>query len=140
MKHLLLGLLLLAACSTSFAQATASTNQTISVGELNSLELDLRSSNVEIRSTKGSRVIIESHVTLETVNNNSMLEYLIKAGRYELLTTTDAGAKSIHIQRKVNSNILIIKGQECAESVRYIVLVPDSIKTIKENGVTTPVE
>jgi hypothetical protein len=69
-----------------------------------------------------------------------MLEYLIKAGRYDLVTNLDAGSKTLNIQRKINANVLIVKGQECVESVRYIVLVPDSIKTIKNNGVTTPME
>ncbi|MGH1337552.1 MAG: hypothetical protein ACRBFS_15620 [Aureispira sp.] len=140
MKHLFIVLMWLAACSTSYAQATASTNQTISVGAIASLQLDLRSESIEIRTTKGSRVIIESHITLENINNNSMLEYLIKAGRYELITNMDASSKSLTVQRKVNSNVILVKGQECTENIRYVVLVPDSIKTVKENGATTPVE
>lgn len=138
MKHLFIVLMWLVACSASYAQATASTNQTISVGAIASLNLDLRSESIEIRPTKGSRVIIESHVTLESIANNKMLEYLIKAGRYELITTMDASSKSLTIQRKVNSNVILVKGQECTENIRYVVLVPDSIKTVKENGTTTP--
>ena len=138
MKHLFIVLIWLVACSVSYAQATASTNQTISVGTIASLNLDLRSESIEIRATKGSRVIIESHITLENITNNKMLEYLIKAGRYELVTNMDASSKSLTIQRKVNSNVILVKGQECTENIRYVVLVPDSIKTVKENGTTTP--
>lgn len=140
MKHLFTLMMLLATCSASFAQATASTNQTISVGAIATLELDLRAENIEIRPTKGSRVIIESHVTLEKVTNTSMLEYLIKAGRYELITNMDASSKALSIQRKVNSNVILVKGQECTEKVRYVVLVPESIQTVKQNGTNTPVE
>lgn len=140
MKHLFTLIMLLATCSASFAQATASTNQTISVGAIATLELDLRAENIEIRPTKGSRVIIESHVTLEKVTNTSMLEYLIKAGRYELITNMDASSKALSIQRKVNSNVILVKGQECTEKVRYVVLVPESIQTVKQNGTNTPVE
>ena len=50
----------------------------------------------------------------------------------------DASSKSLTIQRKVNSNVILVKGQECTENIRYVVLVPDSIKTVKENGTTTP--
>lgn len=140
MKNLFTILMLLAACSMSYAQATASTNQTISVGAIATLELDLRAENIEIRPTKGSRLIIESHVTLENITNTSMLEYLVKAGRYELITNMDASSQSLTIQRKVNSNVILVKGQECTEKLRYVVLVPDSIKTVKQNGTNTPVE
>lgn len=125
------------AFSVSFAQATASTNQMINSGTISSLELDLRSENIEIKSTKGSRIIIESHVTLENMNNNNMLEYLIKAGRYELITSIDASSKTLTIQRKINSNVILVKGQECTEKLRYVVLVPASVRMVKKNGSST---
>lgn len=139
MKYLFV-IVLLFACSICFAQATVSTNQTISVGSSSSLQLDLNAKTIEIKKTKGSRVVIELHVTLSNMPNNGLLDYLVKAGRYELVTSIDASDKTLTIKRKVNSNVILVKGRECTEKIRYVVLVPESINTITENGITTPIE
>ncbi|MFK7796094.1 MAG: hypothetical protein AB8E82_01485 [Aureispira sp.] len=139
MKHLFV-IVLLFTFSICFAQSTASTNQTISVGSSTSLQLDLHAESIEIKKTKGSRVVIELHVTLSNMPNNGLLDYLVKAGRYELVTSMDASDKTLTIKRKVNSNVILVKGRECTEKIRYVVLVPASIKTITENGITTPIE
>lgn len=139
MKHLF-AIILLFTGSVCFAQATTSTNQTISSGNSTALQLDLRAETIEIKKTKGSRVVVELHVTLSNMPNNSLLDYLVKAGRYELITSIDASTQTLIIKRKVNSNVILVKGKECTEKIRYVVLVPESIKTITENGITTPIE
>lgn len=139
MKHLF-AIILLLSSSICFAQATASTNQMISVGDIASLQLDLKAETIEIKKTKGSRVIIESHITLSNMTNGALLEYLVKAGRYQLITSMDASDKSLTIKRKINSNVILVKGKECTEKIRYVVLVPESIKTVTENGIATLIE
>jgi hypothetical protein len=139
MKHLF-AIVFLFTYSICFAQATASTNQTISVGSSASLQLDLRSEDIEIKRTKSSRVVVELHVTLSNMTNNALLEYLVKSGRYELITSMDAANRTLTIKRKVNSNVVLVKGRECTENIHYVVLVPESIKTITTNGINTPIE
>lgn len=140
MKNLLL-LLTLVACSASLqAQATASTNQTITTQGVDQLELNLFSPDVEIRETKGSRLIVESHITIEGLSNSALLDYVIKAGRYDLETKSDASTQTLTLTRKTDVRVLMSKGQECTERVRYIVLVPSAIKNVKTNTAQGPVE
>lgn len=123
--------------STSLnAQVTRSANQAITATDVTTLNLDLKSEAVEIKETKGSRVIIESHITLESINNTTLLEFLIKSGRYNLDNTLDPTAGILTVSRKTSGNVLLVKGQECRESVRYVILVPESIKKINKNSGT----
>lgn len=122
------------------AQATASTNETIVISDVSTINLDLGSDDIEIRETKGSRVIIESHIRLETINNTTLLEFLVKSGRYALESKMDATTQALTITRKKNSNVLLIKGEECKEIMRYIILVPSSVKVVNTNSATANVE
>lgn len=140
MKHLFL-LLVLAVWTTALsAQATASTNQTIAAQGISTLQLDLFSPNVEVRETKGSRLIVEAHITVEGITNVSLLEYVVKAGRYELQTQADASTQTLTLTRKVHNKVLMAAGKECTEHIRYVVLVPSSIKNVETNTAQTPVE
>lgn len=112
------------------AQATSSTNEMISVTNISIINLDLESDNIEIKETKGSRVIIESHIKLETINNTTLLEFLVSSGRYNLNNSVDATTQTLTITRKKNNNVLLVKGEECKESIHYIVLVPSTVKVV----------
>lgn len=117
--------------STSlFAQATASTNELITATNIEVINLDLDSDNIEIKETKGSRIIIESHIKLATVNNSAMLNFLVSSGRYALESRTDATTQTLSITRKKAMNVLLVKGKECEEIISYTILIPDSIKTV----------
>lgn len=126
--------------SLTWGQATASTNQTIAISNASKLQLNLYSPDIEVREIKGSRLIIESHITVEGVTSNTILEYVIKAGRYELTSQTDASTQTLTLTRKMSDKVLVVKGQSCAEHVRYVVLVPSSIKKVETNGSQVPVE
>lgn len=126
--------------SLSWGQATASTNQAIAISNASKLQLNLYSSDIEVREIKGSRLIIESHITVEGVTNSTILEYIIKAGRYELTSKVDASTQTLTLTRKMSDKVLVVKGQSCAENVRYVVLVPSSIKKVETNGSELPVE
>ncbi|WP_264790290.1 hypothetical protein [Aureispira anguillae] len=122
------------------AQATASANETITVSNISTINLDLDSDNIEIKETKGSRVIIESHITLETINNTTLLEFLVNSGRYALKNEADASTQTLTITRKKVSNVLLIKGEECKETVRYVVLVPASVKFVNTSSSTASIK
>jgi len=140
MKNLLVLAILIAWSTLSWAQATASTNQAISTSNVSKLQLNLFSPNIEVREIKGSRLIIESHITVEGVTNSTILEYIIKAGRYELTSKTDASTQTLTLTRKMSDKVLMVKGQACSESVRYVILVPSSIQSVETNGEQVPVE
>lgn len=123
-----------------FAQATSSTNEMITVANITTINLDLESENIEIKETKGSRVIIESHIKLETINNTTLLEFLVTSGRYSLANSVDATTQTLTITRKKVNNVLVVKGEECKENIRYVVLVPSSVKMVNTSSATASVE
>ena len=126
---------LFVSCSL-FAQVTRSANETITINNIATINLDLESENIEIRETKGSRVIVESHITLESIKNATLLEFMINSGRYALENKVDASTQTMSITRKKNTNVLLVKGEECKEHVRYVILVPDSVKFVNTSGAT----
>lgn len=140
MKNLLVLVTLMTWTSVVWAQATASTSQTIAISNTSKLQLNLFSPDIEVREIKGSRLIIESHITVEGVTNNTLLEYIIKAGRYELTPKTDATTQTLTLTRKISDKVLIVKGQACSEQVHYVILVPSSIKIVETNGAQIPLE
>ncbi len=140
MKSLFILAILLVWSSLAFSQATASTNQTITTTNATTLQLNLFSPDIEVREIRGSRLIIESHITVEGITNNTILEYVIKAGRYELVSKTDASTQTLTLSRKMSDKVLMVKGQPCTEKVRYVILVPDSIKKVETDGTQIPVQ
>jgi hypothetical protein len=127
--------------STSlFAQATASVNEVISAASIETVHLDLDSDDIEIKETKGSRIIIESSVKLTTVSNTAMLDFLINSGRYALESTTDATTQTLSITRKKDINVLLVKGKECEEVISYRILVPASVKIVNTKSQTASIK
>jgi len=120
-----------------FAQATGSSNEVITVSNITTVNLDLESDNIEIKETKGSRVIIESHITLESINNMTLLDFLINSGRYDLENRVDAVTHSLTITRKKTKNVLLVKGEDCKESIRYVILIPETVKFVNTNDEIT---
>jgi len=118
---------MLLAFSFSFGQASNVAHETITVNGIEQIKLDLGTKDVEIKSTKGSRIIVESRVTI-SLPNETLLKYLIESGRYGLETSIDAATGTMTLARKRNSNILIVRGEECEERFSYIIFVPETIK------------
>jgi hypothetical protein len=126
--------------SNLFAQATASANELISAANIETINLDLDSDNIEIKETKGSRIIIESHIKLTTVNNSAMLDFLVSSGRYALVNKADATTQTLNITRKKAMNVLLVKGEECEEVITYIVLIPASVKVVNTKSPTASIK
>ena len=131
MKNIFATLLFLFALSYCYGQSTRYPHETITVAGIEQIKLDLGTKDVEIKPTKGSRIIVESRVTI-SLPNETLLKYLIESGRYGLETSIDAATGTMTLSRKRNSNILIVKGEECEEHFSYIIFVPESIKFTEE--------
>lgn len=122
------------------AQATASTNELITATNIEVINLDLNSDNIEIKETKGSRIIIESHIELTTVNNSAMLNFLVNSGRYALKNKADATTQTLTITRNKTMNVLLVKGKECEEIISYTILIPDSVKVVNTKSPTASIK
>lgn len=132
MKNILLfGLFCVLLSPATFGQASNVAHETIIVGGIEQVKLDLGTKDVEIKSTKGSRIVVESHVII-SLPNETLLHYLIESGRYGLETSIDPASSTITLSRKRNSNILIVKGEQCIEQFSYIIFVPETIKFTEE--------
>lgn len=140
MKYFILIFFSLIVSSTAFSQATASANEMISAVNIETINLDLDSDNIEIKETKGTRIIIESHIKLESIDNATMLNFLINSGRYALESRTDATTQTLDISRKKVMNVLLVKGQECKETITYTILVPASVKVVNTKSPTASIK
>ncbi len=140
MKNILL-ILLVNCCflTAALAQVTRTASQTITAGTATTVNLDLGSNDVEIAETKGSRIIVEASIGLDKLDNVNLLEFVIKTGRYELESKLDNTTQTLTITRKKNLNILMVKGQECKENVKYKILIPSSVKFVHQGGSTASI-
>lgn len=124
--------ILLLAVSITFGQASNVSQEIISTAGAAQLILDLGTEHITIKSTKGSRILVETNISLSTPNEK-MLDFLISSGRYSLIVSNDPASGALTITRKRNLNILIVKGVECVETYSYVIFVPESISFTSTN-------
>jgi len=118
------------------AQANKGINQFFAnSGSYKTLQLDLLSNDVKIKTTPGTRISVEMTVTLANPNEK-LLDMLAEKGRYELVHVEDVTADLLQIIHKQPSSKIIIKGEECEESYRYTIYVPETFKVVMLNGTT----
>ena len=135
-------LVLLALClNVQFisAQASRTTHYTVAANDISTVNIDLDSDNVEIIETKGSRVIIEARIILETIGNTNLLEFLINSGRYALINTVDQHNQTLTIKRKRVTSEVIVKGERCKEIVKYRILIPNKVRYINTAETTASI-
>ena len=99
----------------------------ISAQDVRSVALNLNAKRIEIKETKGSRIMVETRIALGTPSDH-LLKYLIEGGRYDLVQELDPVTGQLRLSRKPNLNVLIIKGKECNEDLEFIVYLPANVK------------
>lgn len=113
------------------AQASLTFNQTFSALKATTLELHVNSQNIQIKPTKGSRIIVEASVEISSSNYN-LLDFMQKTGRYELEQQLDADQKVLVLSTKRLKNVVVIKGEEIRETIHYTIYLPNTIKYAAE--------
>lgn len=129
-KLLLTNLFCLLLTCLSFGQVSKKTYQTIIAGNAEAVRINITGANVDFKETKGSRILVETMIKL-SVPNEALLNFVIENGRYELSQTMDASTRELVLESKKDKNVIVVKGEICAEEVTYIVYVPSNIRTIK---------
>jgi hypothetical protein len=129
--------------STAFTTAFGQTSQTLQISytveaDITQLILDLGDGQVEIRNTTASRVSVETIVQVTNLSNPRMLAFLIEQGRYNLSTEKDNARGKMTISHNKTRNVLIVKGEQCQETLTYIVYVPSTIKTVENKNAAKP--
>ncbi|MCP4440749.1 MAG: hypothetical protein GY810_17515 [Aureispira sp.] len=119
--------LFIAIQSTSNAQVQQRTTEHITFNEdIESLHFRLPKKDVEIKTTKGSRILIEAQITL-SIGEVKLLDFLVKSGRYNFSIKQDNIQESIEITNVAPSNgVLIKQGKEIQETIKHTIYVPVS--------------
>lgn len=135
MKYIFTIIITLFAFNFGTAQASEVAHETILAQGIEQVKFDLDTKNIEVKRTKGSRIIVESSIKI-SIPNPTLLKYLVKSNRYQLETSIDAATSTMTIARKKNTNVLIVKGKECTEEFKYTIFLPENIKFSNSSSVS----
>lgn len=129
MKLKLLGILLFINLGyiTSWAQVSKTIHQTFTLEDAEKVNINVIGTDVEMKETKGSRILVETHIKI-SVPNEALLNYIVNSGRYDLLKEVDNTTGEITLKSKKTRDALIIKGKEVSEELSYTIYMPTSIK------------
>ena len=132
-------LFLFSLIGVAFGQTSQTLQESYTIeADITQLVLDLGDGHVEIRNTAASRVSVETIVQVSNLSNPRMLGFLIEQGRYALSTEKDNSRGKMTISHNKNRNVLIVKGEQCHETLTYIVYVPSTIKTVENKNAAKP--
>ena len=112
---------------TGFCQVTKTLHQTFTLDAAEKVNVNVVARRVEMKETKGSRILVETKVTI-SLPNDRLLDFVCNSGRYDLIKTIDASTRELTISSKKTNDILIIKGEECVEILEYVIYMPTSVK------------
>lgn len=89
------------------------------------LKINLPANQVELKTTKGSRILVETTITLSTTNEH-LLDYLIQTGRYNLRPIEDKTTHTLTLKKnqQLSNGVLIVKGKEVKEEFIYTIYIP----------------
>lgn len=110
-------------------QVSKKTYQTIIANNTSLIKINIKGGTVSLKETKGSRVLVETMIKL-SVPNEALLNFVISNGRYELIQKKDDSKRELLLEEKKNRNVILVKGEACAEVVSYTIYVPSSMKAI----------
>jgi cell division protein YceG involved in septum cleavage len=111
------------------AQVSTSLNQSFRAESAQSIVLQINSSNLEIKYIQGSRILVETKVSL-SAGNSSLLDFVAKEGRYNLVKEMNVNTKCLTLVPKKTQNLILIKGKELQEHISYIIYIPKELAFI----------
>ena len=104
-------------------QISKITYQTIMTQDAETIIIDIKGDEVEIKETKGTRILVETLVKL-SLPNEALLNFVIESGRYQLIKKYNSSTRELSLKSKKNRNIIIVKGNECQEEIKYKIYIP----------------
>ena len=112
---------------TQAQTASIKLNQTFSSRNINTISLDIPNYNVKIKSIKGSIVVVETSVEINS-NNFRLLDFIAKNGRYNLTGSIDEDSKNLQIKEPLIKDKIKIKGKNIIEQIAYTIYIPETKK------------
>lgn len=130
MRSLLTILLLFTIFSFAKSQNSSNTLHKVLVIDNSILIIDGHSKyNIEIRKTKGVRLIVET--TVKITQPYSILDALTKVGRYDdIFEIKDNNDGTANFEFNPRLNVVIVKGEEAIEEFNVILFVPETIEVV----------
>lgn len=115
-------------------QVSKTIHQTFTIDGTEKININVVGSKVEMRETKGSRVLCEVTVKL-AVANERLLDFVANSGRYDLDKVVDNATNELTISSKKSNNVIVVKGEEIREEISYIFYIPATIKFVNNSTI-----
>lgn len=109
-----------------FGQLSKTISQAIDIKGFEKIHFELDSKDIIFKETKGSRILVQTKVTLSIPNEN-LLNFVTGSGRYDLISEIDPNDDILNIFSKKDKNTIILKGEECKEKIVYSFYIPSSV-------------
>ena len=110
--------------ATAQSSAKSSTHQAIVTDGVKTVRFNIDPSLVEVRSTRSTRVMVESNITMNA--SAALLDYTMKTGRYDLVPVTVGDVMTISPAERKQT--IIIRGEIITEDVTYVIYVPEHLE------------
>ena len=110
-----------------FGQVSKTLHQTFFLDGAEKVNINVVAKNVRMEETKGSRILVETKVSI-SLPNARLLDFVCNSGRYDLQAKIDATTKELTISSKRTNDVIVVKGEECVESLEYVIYMPASVK------------
>lgn len=126
-------LLVVVAMTSNKAQAQAP--QTFSTNQATKLVVSVGSEyNVIVKKCKGTRIIVQSIVSLDHKHSTNIVKFYAAKGRYDLQSRLDQTTNTMTL-KKINPFHIYNKDRKIiTEKVTLTILVPESIQLIEVNS------
>lgn len=114
-------------CGMSFGQVSKTLHQTFFLDGAEKVNINVVAKDIRMEETKGTRILVETKVTI-SLPNARLLDFVCNSRRYDLVATVDATTKELTIASKKSNDVIIVKGEECLETLEYIIYMPANVK------------
>lgn len=111
----------------SFCQVTKTLHQTFTLDATEKVNINVVAKKIEMKETKGTRILVETKVTI-SLPNDRLLDFVCNSGRYDLTKTVDVSTRELTISSKKTNDVIVVKGEECVETLEYTIYMPASVK------------
>lgn len=110
-----------------WAQLSKQTTQTIPIKGAQLIRVAIPNAEVYFKETKGYRLIVEANIEL-SVPNETLLNFVINNGRYQVEWTINPNNKELLITAQRDRDLLVVRGEICQEKVVYVIYVPKKLR------------
>ncbi|MBL4649492.1 MAG: hypothetical protein JKY03_07140 [Aureispira sp.] len=108
------------------AQVSTYLNQSFNIEAAQFISIQVNSTNLKIKYTQGTRILVETKVSL-SIDNLTLLHFITQKGRYDLIKKLDANTKCLKLVPKNKQNLILIKGKELQENISYTIYIPQKM-------------